>query len=106
MQTFRPIDQAGNPARARALQSGPRNYPELQYLSRIARWFQTKNPNLGKFRRATEWKMSAYFISLRSMLLLLRKFYGDFAILLQFGIFSNVLVYCVKKNLATLFLSH
>jgi hypothetical protein len=24
--------------------------------------FQTKNPNLGKFRRVLEWKMFAYFL--------------------------------------------
>jgi hypothetical protein len=44
--------------------------------------FQTKNPNSGKFWRALEWKMLVYLWS--------------------FGIFSIVLVYCVKKNPATL----
>jgi hypothetical protein len=27
-------------------------------------WFQTKNPNLGKFWRAFEWEMSAYFMTI------------------------------------------
>jgi hypothetical protein len=30
--------------------------------------FQTKNPNLGKFWRALEWKMSIYFMAIWNML--------------------------------------
>jgi hypothetical protein len=52
--------------------------------------FKTKNPNLGKFWRALECNRLVYYMAL---------LYGD---LLQFGIFSFVLVYCVRKNLATL----
>jgi hypothetical protein len=54
-------------------------------------FFQTKNPNLGQFWRPLEWKIGI--------------FYGHlvcFTATWQFGIFSPVLEYCVKKNTATL----
>jgi hypothetical protein len=54
--------------------------------------FQTKNPNLGKFWRALDWKMLVYFMAIWKCCVNL------------VYIFSLVLVYCVKKNLATLFL--
>jgi hypothetical protein len=44
--------------------------------------FQTKYPNLGKFWRALQWKMLAYFVVIWS-------------ILLPFGIFGCHLVYLV-----------
>jgi hypothetical protein len=59
-------------------------------------YFQTKNPNLGKFGRVLQWKMLVYFMAI-------------WYILRSFGIVCGVLVYifpvlvsCTKKNLATL----
>jgi hypothetical protein len=60
--------------------------------------FQTKNPNLGKFWRVLDWKMFICII-----------FYGDLGDfmtisyhLYSFGPFFQVLVSCIKRNLATL----
>jgi hypothetical protein len=60
-------------------------------------YFQTKNPNLGKFWRASDWKV------------LINVFYGHLAhfmtiwyVLCSFGTFFLFLVLCAKKNLATL----
>jgi hypothetical protein len=39
-------------------------------------WFQTKNPNLGKFRRAIEWKMLVYFMVIWNILWPFGIFYG------------------------------
>jgi hypothetical protein len=44
--------------------------------------FQTKNPNLGKFWRALDWKMLVYFMAIWN-------------ILQKFGIFYDHLVYFV-----------
>jgi hypothetical protein len=52
--------------------------------------FRTKNPNLGKFWRALEWKMLVYFMAIWQCC-------GNLV-----HIFSIVLVYCTKKNLAIL----
>jgi hypothetical protein len=38
--------------------------------------FQTKNPNLGKFWRALEWKMLVYFMVIWNILLPFGIFYG------------------------------
>jgi hypothetical protein len=46
--------------------------------------------------------MLVYFMPIWKILCLFCKLYGHLEILWQFGIFSPVLVYCVKKNLATL----
>jgi hypothetical protein len=35
---------------------------------RVARWFQTKNPNVGRFWRALEWKMMAYLMDIWDIL--------------------------------------
>jgi hypothetical protein len=51
-------------------------------------YFQTEK--LGKFWRASKWKRLEYLMAIRQLC----KW--------QLGIFSPVLVYCVKKNLATL----
>jgi hypothetical protein len=64
--------------------------------------FQTKNPNLGKFWRVFECKMMVYFMVIWNILRSFGIFYGHLAMLWYFGIFSLVLVYCDKKNLATL----
>jgi hypothetical protein len=44
--------------------------------------FQTKNPNLGKFFRVSDWKMLIYFMAIWNILLI-------------FGIFYDHLVHCV-----------
>jgi hypothetical protein len=38
-------------------------------------YFQTKNPNLGKFWRALDWKMLIYFMAIRNILQTLDTFY-------------------------------
>jgi hypothetical protein len=61
-------------------------------------YFQTKNPDLGKFWWVWwEWKRLVYSMTISSILGQFGTFYG------QFGILSHILVFCVKKNLATLF---
>jgi hypothetical protein len=49
--------------------------------------FQTKNPNLGKFWRALEWKMLEYFMALFNILRSFGIFYGD--------LHSNVVIWCI-----------
>jgi hypothetical protein len=61
--------------------------------------FKTQNPNLGKFWRALEWKMLVYVMVIWNILRSVGIFYG------HLGIFSLVLVYCLKKNLANLVVS-
>jgi hypothetical protein len=39
-------------------------------------YFQTENPNLGKFWRALEWKMLAYFLTIWNILWPFGKIYG------------------------------
>jgi hypothetical protein len=53
-------------------------------------YFQTKNPNFGKFCRDLRWKILFYFMAIWS-------------ILRPFGIFFRVyfMVGCTKENLAT-----
>jgi hypothetical protein len=50
---------------------------------------QTKNPNLGKIWRVEQWKI---LIDIRAI----------WYIFWSFGLFFPVLVFCTKKNLATL----
>jgi hypothetical protein len=50
-------------------------------------FFHNKNPNLGIFYRALEWKMPLYFIALWNYLWPFGTFYW------QFGMFSSHLVY-------------
>jgi hypothetical protein len=51
-------------------------------FSRVPKWFvfQTKNPNLGKYGRALQWKLLVYFMA-------------TWSILRSFGIFWGHLVY-------------
>jgi hypothetical protein len=60
-------------------------------------YFQSKNPNSGKFSWAlvSERLVCIFYGHLEYNT-------GNFYILWQFGIFSPVLVYFVKRNLATL----
>jgi hypothetical protein len=53
-------------------------------------YFQTKDPNLGKFWRAFHWKVLVYFLAFWHICWLF------------LGTYFTVLVYCTKKNLATL----
>jgi hypothetical protein len=62
-------------------------------------YFQTKNPNLGKFRSVLQRKMLVNFMSIWSFSLEWNVFWPFGIFCGQFGIF---LVCCTKKNLATL----
>jgi hypothetical protein len=71
-------------------------------------YFQTKNPSLGKFWRALQWKMFGIFLV---RLVFLRPFgifcgfYGHLVYFVDFMVIwyiFHVLVCCNKKNLATL----
>jgi hypothetical protein len=78
--------------------------------SRVARcFFQTRNPNLGKFLKALDWKMLKHFMDIWNILRTFGIFYGHLGycvttwnILCSFGTFFLVLVSCTKKKLATL----
>jgi hypothetical protein len=67
--------------------------------------FSNKNPNLGKFWRALEQERLVYSFAIWNVLRQFGTFYGHLVIWWQFGIFSLILVYCVKTNLATLVLT-
>jgi hypothetical protein len=69
-------------------------------MAKVARWYQ--KTNLGKFWRALEWKRFTHSMAIWNILLPFGIFYGNLVLKWQFGLFSPVLVYCVKKNLATL----
>jgi hypothetical protein len=62
-------------------------------------YFQTQNPNLGKFWEAWEWKR---LVISWPMGIFRAIFNGNLVPFGLFGTFSPDLVYCVKKNLATL----
>jgi hypothetical protein len=70
-------------------------------------YFQTKNPNLGKFWKVLQWKMLPFFSFILSILRPNVIFYGHFVStfkghLVYFSPFWYVLVICTEKNLATL----
>jgi hypothetical protein len=48
-------------------------------MPRVARWFifKPKDPNLGKFLRALEWKMLIYFMDFWNILRTFGKFYDN-----------------------------
>jgi hypothetical protein len=64
--------------------------------------FSNQNPNLDKFWRVLQWKILVYFITIWSILRQLEIFTAIWYILWPFGAFLSVLVFCNKKNLATL----
>jgi hypothetical protein len=64
--------------------------------------FQTKNPNLGKFWKAPDWKMLIYFMAIWNILPTFGIFYNYLAYFVFIWHISPVLVSCTKKNLATL----
>jgi hypothetical protein len=60
---------------------------------------QTKNPNLGKFWKALDWKMLKYFMAIWNILRTFPIFYDHLA---HFELIFCGLISCTKKNLATL----
>jgi hypothetical protein len=61
--------------------------------------FQTKNPNLGKFWRALDWKMFIYFMAICNILWRLGIFYDIWYILYSFGaLFSGFCVMYQEKS--------
>jgi hypothetical protein len=74
----------------------------LQHGCQIV-YFQTKNPNLGKFWRVLQWKMFVYFMSIWSILLPFGIFYTNLVHFLVIWYIFPVLVCGSKKNLATLY---
>jgi hypothetical protein len=72
---------------------------------RVARWFvfKPKHPIWGKFWGVLRWKIAVYFMTICSILRPLEIFNGYLVYFVVFGIFLPVLVFCTKKNLATLF---
>jgi hypothetical protein len=65
----------------------------------IHRYFQTKNPNLGKFLRVLQWTIYLHTHIFNCHLVY---FVAFWYILWLFGILFAVLVCCTKKNLANL----
>jgi hypothetical protein len=65
-------------------------------------YFQTKNPDLGKFRRTLEWKMLKYFISFWNILRTFGIFCDHFVHFVLIWYIFPVLVSCTMENLATL----
>jgi hypothetical protein len=65
-------------------------------------YFQTKNPHLGKFWRALDWKMLIYFIAICNILWTFGKFNGHLVHFVMLWYIFPVLVSHTKKNLATL----
>jgi hypothetical protein len=65
-------------------------------------YFQTKNRNLGTFRRALQSKMLVCIMDIWSILNPFDIFYGhlDYLVVICLKFFT-VLVYCTWKNLAT-----
>jgi hypothetical protein len=64
--------------------------------------FQTTNPNLGKFWRALELKMLVYFMTIWNIITAIWYILWSFGNFVVICFFALDLVYCVKKNLATL----
>jgi hypothetical protein len=65
-------------------------------------YFQTKNPNWGKFWRALDWKMLSYLCPFGIFYGQLGYFMTILVNFCSFGTFFPVLVSCATKNLATL----
>jgi hypothetical protein len=66
-------------------------------------YFQTKNPNLGKFRRVLVGKMLQYFMAICNILCPFGIFYDHWVHIVFIWYIFPVLVSCTKKSLATLF---
>jgi hypothetical protein len=65
-------------------------------------YFQTSNPNLGKFWRALDWKVLIYFMVMWNISWTFGIFYDNQVHLVFIWYIFPVLVLCTKKNLATL----
>jgi hypothetical protein len=65
-------------------------------------YFKTKMPNLDKILEGVGMERMLCSMAIWNLLRPFGTFYGQLAIKWQFGIYSPILVYCVKKNLATL----
>jgi hypothetical protein len=65
-------------------------------------YYQTKNPNLGKFWSVLQWKRLLYFMASSSILQTFDIIHVHLEYLLFLCIFSPVLVRISDKNLATL----
>jgi hypothetical protein len=64
--------------------------------------FQTKNPILDKFWRVLQSKMLVYLMDTWSILRSFVMFYGHLVEFAVIWCISHVLVFCTKKNMATL----
>jgi hypothetical protein len=84
--------------------SNPSNI-KFQIRVAIARWFvfKPKTPILGKFWRVLQWKSWYILWPFGLFNCNWKYFMAIWYILWSFGIFFPVLVFCTKKNLATLF---
>jgi hypothetical protein len=65
--------------------------------------FQIKNPNLGKFWRALEWKMLAYFMAIWNILHPFGIIYGRLVWFMVIWYISQFDMFGLRKNLPTLF---
>jgi hypothetical protein len=65
-------------------------------------YFQTKNPNLGKFWKVFPWKTLKFFIAILSILWPNGIFNGQLVHFVGIRYIFTVLVFCTEKNLATL----
>jgi hypothetical protein len=65
-------------------------------------YFQIKNRNLGKFWRVLQWKMLVYFIDIWSILRPFYTYNGHLVYFVVIWYIFSILLYCTKKNLATL----
>jgi hypothetical protein len=63
--------------------------------------FQTKNPNLGKFWRALDWKILIYIMPIWNILQIFVIFYNHLVHFMFIWYIFPVFVSCTKKNLAT-----
>jgi hypothetical protein len=91
---------SGNPARKSFPKLSGHTCSRAQGCQMVC--FQTKSPNLGKFGRVLQWKMLVYFADTWSILGLTVIFYGHWVEFVAIWHIFLVLVFCVKKNLATL----
>jgi hypothetical protein len=69
-------------------------------------YFQTKNPNLGKFWKVLQWNLYGYFVYFSAKLYILWPnciFYGHLVHFVVIGYLFPVLVSCTEKNMATLY---
>jgi hypothetical protein len=83
-------------------------YVYLSVLSRVARWFvfKPKIPIWVNFGGSWNGKSWYIYMTIWRILLPLEIFNVHLVYLSSFGIFSPVLVFCSKKNLATLVFKH